>query len=342
MITVGFLERLEEILLQRADRPDFRLNQYFDLIGGTSVGSLLAAGLAFGMSARELREVFETSVGGAFGRRRVQRWESLFDPQPLKAELLRVFGDARLDDPGLQCALCIVAKRADTQSTWLLYNHPGGQFYESNRQMRIRDVLYASAAAPLYFVPEVVDVGGEELGAFVDGGVSMANNPALQLFFLATWPSYPFRWPRGDERLMLVSLGTGTWQHQRDVSQVTSRRVWDWAREVPSMLISDASKQAQFLLQSLSHTPTPWNIDREIGDASDGLLSERPLLWYLRYNAILCREELNRVGLAHLRNRAETLRDLGDARNAPALLEVGRATADNQVRSSHLPRAFDT
>lgn len=341
MVTVGFLEELERLLARRSRREEFRLNHYFDLVGGTSVGSLLAAGVSLGMTAAELREVFESSVFRAFGRRRVQRWESLFDPKPLKQELQRVFGECQLDDPSLSSGLCVVAKRADTQSTWLLFNHPDGSFYPANRAMKLRDILYASAAAPLYFVPEIVDVGGNELGAFVDGGVSMANNPALQLFLLATLSSYPFQWQRGEDRLLLVSVGTGTWSQARKLADVTHRRVWDWAREIPSMLISDASKQAQLLLQSLSRTPTPWLIDREVGDVSGQLISDKPLLSYLRYNAILNQEDLEHIGLAHLGDRAEALRNMGDAGNARALLEIGRASAKQQMAGGHFPDDFN-
>src|SRR5262245_31631659 len=43
IITIAFLEKIEEILKKRSCRGDnFRLSDYFDLVGGTSVGALLA------------------------------------------------------------------------------------------------------------------------------------------------------------------------------------------------------------------------------------------------------------------------------------------------------------
>ena len=45
---------------------------------------------------------------------------------------------------------------------------------------------------------------------FVDGGITPYNNPAFQAFLMATVEPYAVRWPSGEERLLVVSIGTGT------------------------------------------------------------------------------------------------------------------------------------
>lgn len=52
-LTLGYLKRIEGIL-QSAHGTDYRLCDYFDLIGGTSTGSIIASGLALGMSVDEI------------------------------------------------------------------------------------------------------------------------------------------------------------------------------------------------------------------------------------------------------------------------------------------------
>jgi patatin-like phospholipase/acyl hydrolase len=46
------------MLKKRSGREDFLLCDYFDLIGGTSTGSIIAAGLACGMSVDRLKRLY--------------------------------------------------------------------------------------------------------------------------------------------------------------------------------------------------------------------------------------------------------------------------------------------
>ncbi|MBD2538266.1 patatin-like phospholipase family protein [Coleofasciculus sp. FACHB-SPT36] len=51
LIVVEILIKLEDILYNQPNSPWKCLADYFDFIGGTSAGAILAAGLAKGMSA---------------------------------------------------------------------------------------------------------------------------------------------------------------------------------------------------------------------------------------------------------------------------------------------------
>ncbi len=64
IVSLAILERIEAILRERAPPPGsgpFRLAHYFDLIGGTSTGSIIAAGLALGFSVDEIRSLLALS-----------------------------------------------------------------------------------------------------------------------------------------------------------------------------------------------------------------------------------------------------------------------------------------
>jgi len=340
-LTLGFLERIERILRDRQQRPDLKLCDYFDLIGGTSTGAIIASALAIGMEVSQIKQMYLQLGSKVFGRRKWKLWEALFDAAPLEKELAAVFGTMRLDDDAIKTGLCIFTKRADTGSTWPLINHPRGSYFEHNRAILLRDAVRASAAAPTYFVPEKIDVGFGEVGAFVDGGVSMANNPALQLFLVATLKGFPFHFQTGEHRLLLTSIGTGTWRRHDDPDTVAEGKLWNWASEVPSMLMEDASWQNQLMLQYLSRSPTRWVIDAEVGDLEFDLLPPEPALTYLRYNVWLEEKELQALGLNDLAPRASSLREMSAAENRNELARIGATAAAGQVRAEHFPGAFD-
>jgi len=340
-LTLGYLERIEGILRRRHQRNDLRLCDYFDLIGGTSTGAIIAAALAIGLTASEIKKMYLTLGGRVFGRRKLKFWDARFDEKPLIEELGTVFAKRKLGDDSVLTGLCILAKRADTASTWPLINHPRGKYYEKNKDILLQEAVRASTAAPTYFIPQRLMVGGEEWGAFVDGGVSMANNPALQLFLVATLKGFPFRWPVGENRLLLASVGTGLWTHGKMVDDVTDDKLWDWAAQVPELLMDDANWQNQLLLQYLSRSATPWEIDREVGDLSTDLLTSEPALTYLRYNVRIEGPALSALGLTDLVVKAEKLREMSDAGNREDLARIGDAAAWQQVRDEHFPDAFN-
>jgi patatin-like phospholipase/acyl hydrolase len=213
--------------------------------------------------------------------------------------------------------------------------------------MYLRDLIRASTAAPTYFAPQklLVKRGRGEVkdqyGAFVDGGVSMANNPALQLFLAATLKGFSLNWARGADKLLLVSVGTGYWSRKNDVDVVTNSRVWNWAMEVPSMLMEDASWHNQTILQFLSESPTAFSIDRQIGNLAEDLLTDKPALSYLRYNVLLEEESLKKLGFDVNAAGAASLREMSEGKNRSLLAEIGAKAAAEQISEAHLPAAFD-
>ncbi len=190
-LTLGYLKKIENIIREKEQDDTLLLCDYFDLIGGTSTGSIIAAGLATGMSVDKITELYLDLGGKIFGKKRSWwvPWQTAkylkaeYDYSALEKSLKNTFGDTLLGGPGIKTGLCIIAKRADTNSTWTLMNHPDGKFYDSkigrNKDIPLWQAVRASSAAPTYFVPQLIDVGNNQTAAFVDGGVSMANNPSL-------------------------------------------------------------------------------------------------------------------------------------------------------------------
>jgi hypothetical protein len=354
-LSLGILKRIEDVVRKRLDDDDARLSDYFDLIGGTSTGSIIAAALALGWRVDDLTERYLTLGSVVFSERPglaarlpvLKKLVTAWDEGPLVEQLQGLFGEElQIGSPEFLTGLCIVAKRADTFSTWPLINHPDGKYYKYNAPIPVWRALRASSAAPTYFRPIEVDVGapGEpEKAAFIDGGVSMANNPALQLFLVATLEGFPFHWTPGEDRMMLVSVGTGRWSRKMPLDKVLGANNLDWAASVPDFLMFDASDQNELLLQYLSNSPTSREIDGEVGDLAKDVLT--PAMTYLRYNGVLEQEALEAsLGEAVSEEQLASLRDMAAAENAGKLYEIGLAAADDPetgVREEHFPAKLD-
>jgi len=340
-ISLGFLEKIEATLRDQHNNQNLRLCDYFDLIGGTSTGAVIAGALAIGMSASEIKEMYLELGGKVFGKKKWKKWEAFFDEKPLKEELEKVFGSITLgDQKSIKTGLCLVAKRADTKSTWPLINHPNGTYYDHNAPILLRNAIRASTAAPTYFIPQKFGVGYGEIGAFVDGGVSMHNNPSLQLLLVATLKGFPFHWNTGEKNLMIVSVGTGCWEDRQDPDDVADSKLWNWASNVPGMLLDDANWNNQIIMQFLSNTLTPWHIDREIGDLSEDLLAPEAIFTYLRYNVRLEDTYMNELGLSKFSKDLDKIREMSEADMRFKMAEIGEKGAEMQVKSEHFPEEF--
>jgi hypothetical protein len=199
----------------------------------------------------------------------------------------------------------------------------------------------ASAAAPVFFEPLQLDLGAGQVGTFVDGGVSMANNPSLRLFLVATLKGFPFRWRAGADDLFMVSIGTGTWDFSGDPDKLAKSKAWDWAVQVPQMLMADAHWHNQLLLQYLSQSPTAVEIDAEVGNLKDDLLGAQAHLSYVRYDVKLEERSLERLGFSDLAPRVGSLRQMSEAKNRFDLAKIGERAAAELIVGEHFPAAFD-
>ena len=343
-LTLGFLEKLETLLRERHNDPKLLLCDYFDLIGGTSTGSIIATLLAIGKDTAFIKKMYLEMGGEIFAEKRgiFGMLSAKFKEDALRTQLKKHLGDRPFGDETLKTGLGIVAKRADTGGTWPLVNHPDIPYFDRNKDIPLRYVVRASTAAPTYFKPEKINVGGGQDGAFVDGGVSMANNPALQLFLIATLPAYNIKWATGADNLLVVSVGTGATRSRFNIEDVLDNKLWDWASAVPNMLMYDANMQNQLILQVLSRSPHAQKIDRVLGTSIGGLLApDKALLHYLRYDAPLNEEVMTEIGMPRPAKEIEKLREMSDAKNRFELAIIGEKAAATYVKSEHLPASFD-
>lgn len=347
-LTLGYLKKIETILREKENDPALLLCDYFDLIGGTSTGSIIAAALAIGMEVDAIVKMYMDLGGKIFGQKHDwwKPWETMkflkagYDYKALEENLKATFGDITLGSDKIKTGLCIVAKRADTNSIWPLINHPDGKYFGEergqNKNIPLWQAVRASSAAPTYFAPQMIDVGAGQQAAFVDGGVSMANNPSLTLLMVATLKGFPFKWDMSADKLSVVSVGTGYSVFKKKVGEIEEAWLATWAQSVPEMLMQDASWQNQVVLQWLSQSPTANYMDAEMGTLKDDFIGGKPLIKYLRYNLPITEKDLNLLGLKKEFNHTDvaSLIDMSNADNRELLYQLGVA-ASSKIEKSH-------
>lgn len=355
-VSLGFLEEMERILATRHEdlgymaKDKFRLHHYFDLIGGTSTGAIIAALLAIGnYSVPEIKELYLTLGKKIFSDRNglnlLGRYIYLnrkYDSTPLKEELANIFGDARLGDDSNQTGFCVVTKRLDTCSTWPVTNNPRAKYFERN-QFFIRDIVRASTAAPSYFEPEIIDVGLGQKGIFVDGGMSIMNNPSLQLFLAATLKGFNLRWEQGEDKLFIVSVGTGRTDKKFIGKKYEDPKLWDIAKLAPDQFMSDACEIVELMMHYIGKGIGPLRkIDSEVGDLSEDVMYGNNAFSYLRYNIDLVKDGLDHIGITDVSDEViATLMDMDRPQNIGTLLKISEAAAKRYVKDDHFPATFN-
>jgi len=353
-VALAFLERVEGLLAERSGRADLRLSDYYDLIGGTSTGSIIATGLALGYRVSDLIEMYRTLSRNAFKSVRLLWLGGLlahkFPPEPLMAAIHRHVGAETLGSGKLRTGLAIVAKRLDTGSVWVMHNNPRGKFFGSdapldytpNRDLPLASLIRASTAAPTYFEPEFIEVAQGVRGAFVDGGVSPHNNPALLMLMLATISGYGYNWEMGADRLLVTSVGTGSYHANFDPASWPNATGAGVALAALRSLLADSDALVQTMMQWMSHCVTPWQIDSEIGDLSGDAFAGARHFHYQRYNVLLDLAWLrDNLGLDLPEESVSRLARMDRPEVVEELLDIGRAAALVYVDPAHFPQAFD-
>ena len=353
VLALEVLQRIEDLLKSKSGRADFVLADYFDYIAGTSTGGIIAAGLAIGKPVKEILDFYLEAGAQMFVKANLlRRLRYEFKSEPLAAKLREVFdADTTLGSEKLQTLLLLVMRNATTDSPWPISNNPYAKYNDSTRpdcnfKFPLWQLVRASTAAPTYFPPEVIVLpsvrpGGEREFIFVDGGVTMYNNPAFQMFLMATldryWALKPdARWRPGTDQMLIVSVGTGTSPDVRSGLEPDQMNLLFNATAIPAALMFAALNEQDLLSRVFGDCRAGDPIDREIGDlvgSAGPLVPGQKLFTYLRYNAELTREGLDMLGCRDI--KPETVQQMDSIDGIPELRTVGKKVAETKVETRH-------
>jgi hypothetical protein len=140
----------------------------------------------------------------------------------------------------------------------------------------------------------------------------------------------------------MVSVGTGLGSRRHGHARGLKATAGAFAAAALMSVMDDCNDDVETLMQWVSRSPTARRIDGQTGDLSGDLLSNEPLLSYLRYNVVLESEWLAKhLEVDRDQPDLDTLARMDQPANMPALAELGKEAAEKQIRSEHFTAAFD-
>lgn len=237
-------------LQRRLPRP---IVEYFDVVGGTSTGGLVASAVcAPGPSGgprytpeqilefyvRDCRQIFHRSLGWVIeslgGLRRPK-----YPARGIEAFLADRFGDTELRDAIKP--LVMVSYDLTRRAPWVFSSVLAAE--EASRNYLLRDACRASTAAPTYFPAATVRSSAGDSRELVDGGVC-ANDPVLAAFVVAErlYPGRP---------LALVSLGTGNFTNPIDGAAARRWGLGGWAWRLLDLFSDGQSAMSEATMRRL-------------------------------------------------------------------------------------------
>jgi hypothetical protein len=358
LITLGILQKIEVMIREKAG---LSLCEYFDYIGGTSTGAIIAASLARGMTTADLIKFYQSYGREMFDPAALlERYKYLHTADPLIQQLKNVFGaTTTLDPDDLKSLLLVVTKNVTTDSPWPVSSNPNAKYNDPDRtdcnlKMPLWKLVRASTAAPVYFPAEVMTWDEQmpsKAAVFVDGGMTPYNNPAFLLYRMATEPAYRLNWAKGEKNLLLVSVGTGAAESLGVTAAAPNKNIVSTVAGLPGSLMYSMLVDQDISCRTVGRctfgTPldhelmdlVPRNITPEMtlqqGYAAPKIPLTRDLgrsFLYARYNADLSYAGLTSLGFPGV--DPDSIQKMDCPSNIPALLEIGQAAA-SEVQLEH-------
>jgi len=346
VLTLQVLIRMEDLLREHSGQGDnFRLCNFFDYIGGTSTGAIIAAGLARGMSARELSDFYMKAGPAMFDKSFILfRLRHLYESKPLQVELQKTFGaDTTLFPEHLKCLLLIVTRNVSTDSPWPISSNPLAKYNDPKRPdcnlcIPLWQLVRASTAAPIYFAPEVLQWDPKDPSktfVFEDGGLTPYNNPSFLLARMATNSHYNLNWDAGEQNLLVMSVGTGSAPKVDAEVYSSGKSAFTNLANFPAALMYGAQVDQDINCRTVGRCISGAPIDRELGDqiprndAGNPIPIEQDLgrrFLYARYNAELTSVWLRDHNLSDV--DPSQVAQLDSVEHINDLVRVGQAVAD--------------
>jgi len=339
------LQRVEQLLREKLQRPGLVLADYFDYMGGTSTGAVIAAMLSWGRSVAEVIDLYRQHTRIIFGTPDyLHIHRSIFSATEFSEALKKLLSEdgegrqpALLGTARLRTRYLCVMRNATTGSSWVVTNARGAKFNDPalpdcNLNIPLYQLVRASSAVPFFFPPESIGAGDGKW-VFLDGCMTPYTNPAFLMYLTATLPCYGDPWPDGCENMRLISVGTGRYRARLPKEQARQVHLLDQAEHLLPAIIDSGCMHQDLTCRAVGRCLFGEPVDMEVGNllhAAGEATGAHDRFLYCRYNHEFTAAELEELP------PAKRIARMDDLEMIPFYLRKGEEFANACVKAEHL------
>lgn len=261
VLSATILQEIEKTLIERK-KPG--LHEYFDLIAGTSTGSILAAAIACKKQADELVKLYNDEGKNIFLEQvrwqRKWRWlgkliasKALYPHSRGNKGLSEVLKRQLIDKTLNKCPkigeidrpnLLLLAYDVFSRNTTWFANDDPTEWYND---IELWEICTASASAPTFFPPyKLLFRSTDQFLPHIDGGVS-ANNPELVAIAHAlSMQTKKQPQPKINE-IAVLSIGTGQTTRPYTYDQIKNWGLLEWVKNIPNIFLNPSAENSQYI-----------------------------------------------------------------------------------------------
>jgi patatin-like phospholipase/acyl hydrolase len=209
------------------------IGDFFDMIVGTSTGGIIALGLASGLSAARVLEIYMKHGSEIFpSPRRLRRLRKLlraigsltryqYEREPLERHLRAVFANSTLGETARR--VCVPSFDGFTEVN--VFKTPHHPDFKMDWREEMVTIALATSAAPTFF--SIYANGNRR---FADGGV-WANNP-IMIGLIDALTCYEL----DQDQIDILSLGCGESEMLMTDKQISMGGLWHWKNIIASAM----------------------------------------------------------------------------------------------------------
>ena len=251
------LEYIENELKAKSGNSDAVIQDYFDMIAGTSTGGILTcfylhpsrlpAGKAVELYVKNGKNIFNPKVPVPVVKGTVKLFSPAYSSKGLETALNETLGDTKLSElskHSLVTAYDIVARKSVFFTVPQAKAKPDKDFY-------LKDIARATSAAPTYFEPaSIKSMDNEKVHHLIDGAM-FANDPSLCALVEARKNKYEACNHPTIKDVYLVSIGTGKKPEALNTKKAANWGKFNWAKPALDIFMSASSEVVNYQLNQL-------------------------------------------------------------------------------------------